>query len=123
MYDLREPCVSPPMCYNMTLEIMYMNDPHVQMAFGLPKQMAWQPCSDDVSKDFVNSGDFFWNLMPQVTQLLDAGVGVLVYNGDDDYMVDWIGSKTWMAELLWPFRNQWLTTPEESFKLHGRNRG
>lgn len=124
-YDLRIPCIDKPMCYNETLATEFMNDPKVQKALGFAQPRPWEPCNMTVNMQFVASGDFFRDLRPQVVELLAAGVGVLVYNGDDDFMVDWVGSKLWMENLEWPHSKEWSSALDGDFlpKADGGARG
>lgn len=36
-----------------------------------------------------------------VAKLLDGGVDVLIYNGDCDYICNWLGNKAWVQALSW----------------------
>jgi len=76
-----------------------------------------------VTLQFMLSGDYFRDLRPQVAELLAAGVGVLVYNGDDDFMVDWLGSKLWMGAFHWPYHEEWMAAKDEGFFVDGQKRG
>jgi len=122
-YDLRRPCEVEPMCYNESLTTEYLNDPKVQKALGFEQFRPWAACNQTVNIPFVTSGDFFRDLRPQVIELLAAGVGVLVYNGDDDFMCDWVGSKWWMENLHWPHGKEWAHTPDEQLLMDGQDHG
>jgi len=122
-YDIRRPCEVQPMCYNESLTTEFLNDPKVQQALGIEQFRPWEPCNMTVNIPFVTSGDFFKDLRPQVIELLAAGVGVLVYNGDDDFMCDWVGSKWWMENLDWPHRQEWSQTPDETLLVDGETHG
>mmetsp|Transcript_15309 Transcript_15309/g.41951 ORF Transcript_15309/g.41951 Transcript_15309/m.41951 type:complete len:594 (-) Transcript_15309:154-1935(-) len=124
-YDLRLKC-SPdlqPMCYNLSSEIAFMNDPSVQRVIGVEPGTVWRPCSKSVAIPFFFSGDIFARFDQDVTALLAGGVRTLVYNGDCDFMVDWIGSKRWVKELNWPHRKQWASARDVPYVVGGRPRG
>lgn len=40
--------------------------------------------------------DFEVNAAPLVTNMLNKGINVLVYNGDKDYICNWEGSYNWV---------------------------
>jgi len=124
-YDLRKGCPDRgnPLCYNETLETLFMNDPKVQEAFGVYRHTPWAACNLTVTLQFMLSGDYLRDLRHQVVELLAAGVGVLVYNGDDDFMVDWLGSKLWMEDLQWPHKEEWTTAEDKGFLVDGQKRG
>jgi len=100
-----------------------MNDPKVQEAFGVYRHTPWAACNLTVTLQFMLSGDYLRDLRHQVVELLAAGVGVLVYNGDDDFMVDWLGSKLWMEDLQWPHKEEWTTAEDKGFLVDGQKRG
>lgn len=45
---------------------------------------------------FILSGDEMTSLDGTVAMLLEAGVRVLVYAGDTDFMADWLGCRAWV---------------------------
>ena len=38
--------------------------------------------------------------------LLDAGLPVLIYTGDKDYIANWVGVGTWTDGLVWEAQNE-----------------
>lgn len=38
---------------------------------------------------------------PQVERILDAGIKVLIYAGDKDYLCNWIVNDAWTKRLQW----------------------
>merc|ERR1712182_60717 len=69
---------------------------------------------------FMESGDYLKDSTEQVIRLLVSGVPVLVYNGDFDSMVDWVGSKAWVTQLAWPHQREWALAPDVQFVVPGR---
>merc|ERR1712004_87922 len=63
------------------------------------------------------------DMSDRVIELLAANVAVLIYSGDDDFMVDWLGSKDWMYQLDWPYRREWARAVNEEFYVDGRPSG
>ncbi|KAF2853202.1 carboxypeptidase S1 [Plenodomus tracheiphilus IPT5] len=89
-YDMRE--LSPdPFPYSYFVE--YLNTPEVQKAIGAYQNFSTH--ADTVSTGFNNMGD---GDRPSGTiaacqKLLDAGVQVMLYYGDADYNVNWLGGQ------------------------------
>jgi len=123
-YDLRKGCADGyPMCYNFSQEAEFLRDPQVQAALGVRPGRGWETCNRSILLAFVMSGDWLQRFDQRVAELLGAGVRVLVYNGDADFMVDWIGSKSWAAELEWPHRDAWAAARDVPFVVSGIVRG
>jgi len=72
---------------------------------------------------FVVSGDELVSYRNNVIELLAGGVHVLVYAGDTDFMVDWIGCKQWIKNLPWKHQQEWNDARPTDFVLHNRVRG
>jgi len=122
-YDMRVTCKCPPLCYDFSRETTFLGDPEVQRALGVNHVRSWQSCNTSLVLPFVLSGDWLNRFDYQVAKLLVAGVRVLVYNGDTDYVVDWIGSKQWVMELDWAHKEEWAAARDVPFVSEGRVRG
>merc|ERR1711862_1069488 len=59
----------------------------------------------------------------EVVRILASGRRVVVYNGDADYVLNWIGSKAWVTGLNWPHRADWDAAPDEAFIVNGQTAG
>lgn len=124
-YDLRMKCDKKllPTCYNTSLLKAFLNDPEVKEKLGVVTSAAWMECNMDAYFPFITSGDWMARYDQDVVELLGANVKVLVYSGDCDFMVDWIGTKTYLKELAWPHQQHWSTTPDEVYNVAGVQRG
>jgi cathepsin A (carboxypeptidase C) len=109
VYDIRKPCEGQ-LCYNFNGAITFMNRADVQQALGA-KSTTWQPCNDMVNGMF--SQDWFKDFNYTVPALMANGVRVLVYNGDDDFIVNWIGSKNWTTALRWPKQSEFQAAQDK----------
>jgi len=88
-YDLRKTC--PPelgeLCYDLRKPVAYLNDPKVQKALGVgDRRHVWESCNMEVDLPFAMTGDLLSRFDQDVSFLLQAGVYVVAYNGDCDYM-------------------------------------
>jgi len=128
-YDLRQPCdmssATPggPPCYNMDKVSAFLNNAKIQKALGVPAGIQWGMCSMAVNMHFMQTGDLLRQYDHLIPPMLAKGVRVLVYNGDTDYMVDWVGSKRWVKELHWPHHKEWASAPDVDFNVRGESKG
>lgn len=98
IYDIRRKCDFPPLCYDFSQLDVFLNREDVQEELGVPGRK-WQSCNMEVHLALFN--DFEVNAAPKVSNLLNKGVQVLVYNGDKDYICNWEGSQVWVNNLEW----------------------
>lgn len=122
-YDLRKGCTRQPLCYNFDAEAQFLRDPEVQRSLGLEPVREWDICSYGLVLNFIASGDWLARFDNYVSELLGADIPVLIYNGDTDYMVDWIGSKRWVQELDWPYKEAWAAAPDLPFVVGNTSKG
>ena len=46
------------------------------------------------------------NFAPQVSDLLNAGIPVLIYAGDVDFICNYMGNKAWTLALEWKYQTE-----------------
>lgn len=99
VYDIREPCTVPPLCYDFSQSDTFLNDSTVQQTLGVTGRK-WVEC-DKLVHTFL-LGDWMTNLMPQIGSILDnTDVEVLVYSGDQDWICNWRGGEAWTHATKW----------------------
>ena len=61
--------------------------------------VAWEMCAAGPHTMLMFDLDkmYGWKLAP----LLDAGIPILIYNGDKDYICNWMGGLAWTDALEW----------------------
>lgn len=102
-YDLRTQCASNTngLCYaGLNYVQEYLNQPDVQSAIGV-SNINFQSCSDSVNTAFTNSGDWMMPYVRDVPTVLNAGIPVLIYAGDQDFICNWLGNQAWTKNLQW----------------------
>jgi len=109
--------------YNNTKQTDFMNDPVVKEKFGARTWRPWAACNSTAMLPFVFSGDYLSSSRRDVAQVLNAGIHILVYAGDTDAMVDWLGCRRWVANFPWVHQREWLAAPRETVYLNGRAKG
>ena len=86
IYDVRKPrCNVLPYCYDFRSARDFYRRPNVLRALGVKEgSREWAVCNFGVNADF--DGDWMKNYDTKLPPLLEAGVKVLVYAGDADYI-------------------------------------
>ena len=46
------------------------------------------------------------------------GFTVLVYNGDQDYMANWIGAQSWTEALVWRYQDYFINEKYQDWRLN-----
>ena len=121
VYDIREPCDNPPLCYDFSQSDTFLNRDDVQAALGVPGRK-WVECDTLVHTYLL--GDWMTNLMPQVADLLDnSDVQVLVYSGDKDWICNWRGGEAWTAATKWGSKDEFNAAEYEKWNVNGTAAG
>eukprot|EP00238_Polyblepharides_amylifera_P010619 CAMPEP_0196579926 /NCGR_PEP_ID=MMETSP1081-20130531/25785_1 /TAXON_ID=36882 /ORGANISM="Pyramimonas amylifera, Strain CCMP720" /LENGTH=375 /DNA_ID=CAMNT_0041899651 /DNA_START=67 /DNA_END=1190 /DNA_ORIENTATION=- len=89
-YDIRIPCDVPPLCYNFSHDDTFMQSPETMKALGVNPDVKWTECNDRVYTALAS--DEMKNLEVGIPTVLAAGVRVLVYAGDQDFICNWLGN-------------------------------
>lgn len=98
VYDIRRKCDVPPLCYDFSDIDGYLNRDDVREALGVPGRK-WESCNMKVHTAMLF--DYMTDAEPKVIELLKANKKVLVYNGDKDYICNWVGGHMWVNALDW----------------------
>ncbi|KAG5507580.1 hypothetical protein JKF63_06529 [Porcisia hertigi] len=117
IYDIRKPCIGN-MCYPMDNMIAFMRRPDVMVSLGAKADIAWEVCNRDVMGLFTSDSqrNFNYTLPP----MLEAGIRVMIYAGDVDYLCNWIGNEAWVRALRWPGTPGFNAAPNVEFAVGGR---
>lgn len=119
-YDIRIPCDGDG-CYPQMEPIdKYLNQEYVMEALGSEVE-SYVGCDENVFRNFIFSGDEMKPFHQHIAELLEAGVPVLIYAGDKDYICNWLGNREWVNKLEWELSesfqqasiNDWVTPSGE----------
>ncbi len=83
VYDVRDACSHPPLCYDFSDLEAYMALPDVTAALGVAGRQ-WTECTTSVH--LLLTDDWMQNLEVHIPGVLDAGVRVLIYAGNQDFI-------------------------------------
>jgi len=119
VYDMRRKCDVPPLCYDIGYITKYLNDPDVQSNLGVNKK--WKECNNKVNAQMA--ADFERNYQWTVPPMLEAGIRVLIYVGDQDYICNWLGNEAWTKELEWSGKKGFNDAEVKTWKVAGKEAG
>jgi len=120
-YDIRYPCNFPPLCYNLTAISMYLNQPAVLASLGVPKGISWEACNNAVYGPFAAS-DFETSFRFDIPKIL-ASNRVLVYNGNEDLIVDYYGQTNMLNTMKWPGQTGFNAARNMTWNVDGKAAG
>lgn len=123
LYDVRQPCSNPPLCYDFSnIENWLAAAPNLA-ALGIPSGVTWNECNRVDDLEFVLSGDWIATLAPAVVQVLGAGVPVMGYYGNYDYICNWYGGTSWTHALAWPGSAGFNAAANQTYTVGGKVAG
>ncbi|CAE7260186.1 SCPL48 [Symbiodinium natans] len=118
-YDMRIKCEKPPLCYDFSAVEDFLNDKDTQAQLGVSKK--WGSCNRIVNLAFQH--DWMKNFHTKLPDLLGAGLQVLIYAGDVDYICNWLGNKKWALGLEWPHKAEFNAAGDKSYEVEGKAAG
>merc|ERR1712166_535757 len=121
-YDVRIKCQVPGLCYDFSAETSWLGLPATRSALGVTSASAnWESCNMQVNQQF--SSDWMKNQQYTVPPLLAAGVDVLIYAGDADFICNWMGNKAWTLALNWPGSTGFNAAADHDWSVAGKKAG
>ena len=115
IYDIRLPCIGP-VCYDFSAVDQFLALPEVQEALGVVGR-SWTECNNVVHSFLAL--DHETDYSPYVKDLLDQGIPVLVYNGEMDYICNYLGGEAWTHALEYNGHEEFVATEYAPFGTDG----
>lgn len=85
LVEVTSTCDTPPICYGESALIeKYLNSPHVKQALHIPDFKNFTSVDLDLNQAFDKAGDQSTSTSKDLREVIERGVGVLVYNGNLD---------------------------------------
>jgi len=107
-YDIRKKCEKPPLCYDFSDLDTLLKTKSVIDELEVQGR-SWQQCNMKVHLGLLL--DWSFNGAPAVTQMLNSGYKVYIYNGDKDYICNWEGGRSWTNALVWNHSDDFSKAP------------
>eukprot|EP01089_Gocevia_fonbrunei_P001131 TRINITY_DN1106_c0_g1_i4.p1 TRINITY_DN1106_c0_g1~~TRINITY_DN1106_c0_g1_i4.p1 ORF type:complete len:345 (+),score=89.25 TRINITY_DN1106_c0_g1_i4:146-1036(+) len=120
-YDIRYPCTDPPLCYNISAVTRYLNQPSVLKELGIPAGISWEACNNGPYGPFA-SKDFEISYRFDLPKIL-AAARVLVYNGDQDLIVDFYGQTNLLNGMKWAGQTGFSAARNVTWSVDGHTAG
>ena len=120
VYDIREPCAHPPLCYDMSPADNLLLLPETQKILGVEGR-SWAECNMKVHTALL--GDWMLDLSPKVTDLLNGGLDTLVYSGDKDFICNWRGGEAWTNVVDWTGHDNYSKAQYNDWNVDGKAAG
>lgn len=119
VYDMREKCKVPPLCYDFSAVTTFLNDEGVQQKLGAKGK--WASCNMIVNTFF--RGDFMRSYHTLIPDMLHDDIQVLIYAGDVDYICNWLGNKAWTLDLDWNGKDGFSVAEDKDYSVAGKAAG
>ena len=90
-------------CKNSQLGRDFMNNADVRKAFHVDhvNLSEWETC---YNIDYTST---IPDERPMYREMIDAGINILIYNGDADACVPWVGNEEWTRSMNLPVSEAW----------------
>ena len=88
VYDINKKCEGP-LCYDFADADKFLNLASTRKALGVGTR-AWEGCNYDVHADM--SGDWLRDFVGLLPEMLEDGIRVMVYAGQNDLICNWLGN-------------------------------
>lgn len=134
VYDIRSNCEDTSnLCYPQMGWIQkYLNQPEIMKKLGAEVD-AYESCNMNINRNFLFNGDWMRPYYLAVPVLLDAGIPVLIYAGDADFMYvttsptflvrtnvcscNWLGNQAWTDALDYSEHAAFFKAPVKKWKM------
>ncbi|KAJ7733030.1 serine carboxypeptidase [Mycena metata] len=86
-------------------------------------EVDWQMTNDDVYNNFAETGDWMRSQLPALESVVDAGIRVLIYNGDADFIVNYQGVEDMLASMKTDFSTEFNKQAFTTYTVNGHKAG
>ncbi|TMW58665.1 hypothetical protein Poli38472_010224 [Pythium oligandrum] len=122
VYDVREECKVPPLCYDFSNVEKFLRLPSTLKQLNVNEHSAkWESCNMEVHSKFVY--DWMKNFHGLVVPMIESGIRGLVYAGDADFIVNWMGCKAWTIDLDWKKKAEFQAAEDKDWVVDGKKAG
>ncbi|ESW04313.1 hypothetical protein PHAVU_011G084700 [Phaseolus vulgaris] len=119
-YDIRKKCEGD-LCYNFTQVETLLNMQKVKSALGVMDDLKYELCSLEVRVAMMQ--DWMRNLEVVIPSLLEDGIKLLVYVGEEDLICNWLGNSRWVQAMEWSGQKAFGISPTGKFVVDGAEAG
>jgi len=117
VYDVRKNCTYPPLCYDFSSVVTFLNSNQVRNTLGVGNR-TWTSCNSEVYSSLL--GDWMRNLEVDIPFLLaEPDYRVLIYSGKEDFICNWYGGLDWVRRMKWPGQDAFVDASVEPWIVNG----
>uniref|UniRef100_A0A6B2L621 Carboxypeptidase n=1 Tax=Arcella intermedia TaxID=1963864 RepID=A0A6B2L621_9EUKA len=121
VYDVTIPCAVQPLCYDFSDADTFLNSAAVKQALGVPSNVTWTDCSQDVYMNFLD--DWVGNFAIDIPIVLAQNIPVLVYSGTNDFVCNALGGSRWTDAMTWPGQSAFNKASLKDWTVNGQVAG
>ncbi|CCM01217.1 uncharacterized protein FIBRA_03265 [Fibroporia radiculosa] len=99
----------------------YLNDATFMKQIGA--ESPWQETNLDVYANFLGTGDWMRNSRPLLETVIDADVRTVIYDGDADYILNYMGVEAMVNNLQTKFTKEYAEQEFTNWTVHGESAG
>ncbi|KAJ8768608.1 hypothetical protein K2173_023512 [Erythroxylum novogranatense] len=118
-YDIRKKCEGN-LCYDFSNMENFLNRKTVRDALGVGNR-DFVSCSSEVYDAMIR--DWMKNLEVGIPALLEDGINVLIYAGDQDLICNWLGNSRWVHAMKWSGQKEFAIASTVPFFSEGQEAG
>ncbi|KAL4494283.1 hypothetical protein ABPG73_018802 [Tetrahymena malaccensis] len=119
IYDIRKPCIGS-LCYNMTNVDNFLARSDVKSALGVSGR-TWQECSNTVHAALTKDQNV--DLAQKVAFVLESGIKVIAYSGDQDFICNYMGGIAWTNAMEWTQQKAYQQAQFQDYQVNGQSVG
>ncbi|SCV67745.1 BQ2448_5356 [Microbotryum intermedium] len=121
-YDITKKCdrdgADGPLCYKQMQWIeTYLNQDEVKKELGADPETSFASCNMQMNQAFTFNGDVAHNTAALIPEMLEAGIRILIYAGELDFMCNYIGNLEWTLALPWSGQAEYRQAKLHSFTM------
>jgi cathepsin A (carboxypeptidase C) len=120
LYDIREQCQNPPLCYDFSAVSSFLNQASTKKELGTTGH-SWSDCNQIVNMMFAS--DWMKNFQTQFPDMLASNIRVLIYAGDVDFICNYMGNKAWTLAMEWPHKADFNAAVDTEWSANGKTAG
>ncbi|PAV19042.1 serine carboxypeptidase [Pyrrhoderma noxium] len=86
-------------------------------------ESTWVESNDDVYSNFASTGDWMHNSAPDLAAVVDAGVRTVIYDGDADFICNYMGFEAMVNNLQTKFSSEYAAQSFDTYTVDGKPAG
>ncbi|KAJ3575512.1 hypothetical protein NP233_g1062 [Leucocoprinus birnbaumii] len=93
------------------------------VASTIGAEATWQQSNELIYENFAVAGDWMRNSRPDLESVINAGVRTIIYDGDADFILNYVGVEAMVDALNTKFSSQYKSQQFSAFNVRGQSAG